>query len=511
MPNTSKYQRSSGVLLPLTSLPGPFGIGDLGPTAIHWIDTLATARQVWWQLLPVGPTGYGDSPYQSPSTFAGNLNLISPEVLRTDDLASATDVEAVELPEGPIEYTAVIRAKRQIISTAFKRFQAGDAPNLQAPFHQFLERESNWVNDFALFAAIKDRFGGSPWWLWPKPLAFRDPGSIAAVAKELADQVQAPQFGQFLFFRQWATLRAHAASRGIRLLGDLPIYVAEDSADVWCHPDLFMLDANRRPIFVAGVPPDYFSQTGQLWGNPLYNWDTHRQSGFSWWIDRIWAALRLFDQIRVDHFRGIEAFWAVPAGDHTAEGGQWLPGPGDDLPARCRSRNAIGPLPVVAEDLGFITPQVSMNFGERFGLPGMRILQFAFGGAVEERFLPPTVSHAILLVTTGTHDNDTTRGWLDSLTQASERQAFEAYVPGAANRDPVWSLIRTAWASVSEQAITPLQDLLGLGSAARMNTPGKASGNWRWRATVADVVNPIWTNRLSAYSHVYERTAPTPT
>lgn len=494
-------RRSSGVLLAVTSLPGSFGIGDLGPIAFRWIDTLAAAKQGWWQLLPVGPTGFGDSPYQSPSTFAGNLNLISPEVLKTDNLASASEVAEAELPEGPVDYMPVIRNKRQLLATAYNRFQTGDAPELRGLFHHFIEQEANWVNDYAIFAAIKDRHGGAPWWLWPRHLALRDPQALEATARELHDQVQGHLFGQFLFSQQWQRLRAYAANRGVQLLGDLPIYVAEDSADVWCHPELFMLDDRRRPIEVAGVPPDYFSQTGQLWGNPLYNWDAHRQTGFRWWIDRMRGALKLFDQIRIDHFRGIEAFWAVPAQNKTAEGGRWVSGPGRDLLEAIG--NAIGELPVVAEDLGLITPGVD-ELIERFELPGMRVLQFAFGGAVEARFLPHRFSRQ-LLVTTGTHDNDTTQGWFDGL-QEMERQAFESYVPEAI-REPVWALIRAAWSSVADQAFVPLQDLLGLGSSARMNIPGTASGNWRWRASLQDVVDSPWVERLAELSRVYEREA----
>jgi 4-alpha-glucanotransferase len=489
----------------MTSLPGSFGIGDLGPAAFSWIDTLASAKQVWWQLLPVGPTGFGDSPYQSPSSHAGNPNLISPELLRNDNLVSTTEMAAYELPAGPIDYNVVVPAKRDLVSTAFKRFRAGGAPELRAPFQHFCTQEAGWLNDFALFLAIKENFDGLPWWQWPRPLAFRDSQAIQATSAELDEQIQAQRFGQFLFFRQWTALRDHATKRGVKLFGDMPIYVADDSADVWCHPDLFMLDGNRRPICVAGVPPDYFSESGQLWGNPLYNWDAHRQTGFSWWIDRMKASLKLFDQVRIDHFRGIEAFWAVPAGDATAVRGQWLPGPGDELLNALS--NALGQLPVVAEDLGFITPQVD-ELRERFGLPGMRILQFAFGGAVENRFLPHRFTRD-LLVTTGTHDNDTTRGWFDSLTSA-ERRAFGTYATEG-ERDPVWSLIRLGWSSVAEQAIAPLQDLLELGSSARMNVPGTASGNWRWRANDGDVINPAWLERLAELSQVYERTATTPT
>lgn len=499
MSSPTTIGRSSGVLLHVTSLPSSFGVGDLGPAAYRWIDTLATAGQRWWQVLPVSPTGYGDSPYQSPSTFAGNPNLINPETLTKDGLASPAEVAACELPEGPVDYAAVIQAKRQLLTTAFSRFRAGDAIALRVPFQRFCEQQAEWLNDFALFAAIKDSFAGAPWWQWPKPLAQHEPNAVHVVAMKLADAIEAQRFAQFLFSQQWSALRKHAHMRGIRLLGDLPIYVAEDSADVWAHPDLFSLDANRRPLFVAGVPPDYFSATGQLWGNPVYDWNAHRRTAFRWWIARMQAALRLVDMVRIDHFRGIEAYWAVPASDSTAERGQWLPGPREELLDALRT--ALGNLPVVAEDLGFITAEVD-SLRERFALPGMRVLQFAFGGAVESRFLPHRYTRD-LFVTTGTHDNDTTRGWFDKLTPAEQR-VYESYVPGA-HRDPVWSLIRTAWASVADLAFTPLQDLLERGSDARLNTPGIASGNWHWRATEAEVNNTAWIERLREYTRVYER------
>ncbi|MCS6865165.1 MAG: 4-alpha-glucanotransferase [Gemmataceae bacterium] len=499
MSSPTPIARSSGILLHLTSLPGPFGIGDLGPGARQWLDSLAAARQRWWQVLPVVPTGYGDSPYQSPSTFAGNLNFLSPEVLAAEGLVSATDVTACELPAGPIHYAAVIAAKKQLLALAYARFRAGAAAALRVPFQSFCDQEAAWLNDYALFVAIKDHMGGRPWWQWPQSLAQRDPDALRTIREKLAEAIETYRFGQFLFFRQWTQLRAEAHQRGIRLLGDIPIYVADDSADVWAHPELFLLDENRRPLFVAGVPPDYFSRTGQLWGNPVYDWNAHRRTVYRWWVARLQATLRWVDLVRIDHFRGIEAYWAVPAGDATAENGRWVPGPREELLEALRT--ALGQLPVVAEDLGFITPEVD-ELRERFHLPGMRVLQFAFGGEVEARFLPHRYSRN-LLVTTGTHDNDTTRGWFEKLT-AEERGAYEAYVPEA-TRDPVWALIRTGWASVADVAVAPLQDVLELGSEARLNTPGVASGNWVWRASEAQITDRTWIDRLAEYTQVYER------
>lgn len=493
--------RSSGVLLHPTSLPGPFGIGDLGPRAHAWVDRLAQAGQAWWQVLPVGPTGYGDSPYQSPSTFAGNLNLISPELLGDGGLASPGDIDGCLLPDaGPIQYVDVIPRKRRLVRRAWERFSAGEGgASLRAEFAQFRSDAAGWLDDFALFMAAKDAYSGKPWWEWPASLAARQDAAVRDTGERLADEVDAHRFGQFLFFRQWAALRDHARRRGVRLIGDLPIYVAQDSADVWGHPELFLLDQDRRPRFVAGVPPDYFSETGQLWGNPIYDWDAHRKTGFRWWVDRLRAALKLFDLIRIDHFRGIEAFWAVPFGDPTATHGQWVPGPRADLLRALQ--NSLDDIPIIAEDLGFITPEVDA-LREQFGLPGMRILQFAFGGAVESRFLPHRYTPN-MVVYTGTHDNDTTAGWAEKLT-ADERSQFARYAP-ASTREPVQTLIRLGWASVADLALAPLQDFLGLGSGARLNTPGTTTGNWGWRVTDGALSAPEWSDRLREWTVVYER------
>jgi 4-alpha-glucanotransferase len=482
-----------------TSLPGPFGVGDLGPEAFAWVDALARARQSWWQVLPVSPTGYGDSPYQAPSTFAGNPNLISPEWLERDRLVTAADVAACEVPAGPANYEEVIPRKRQLVRGAWDRFQAQGPEALRSAFAAFVTQERWWLDEFALFAAIKSAHGERPWWEWPAPLAARNATALAAVAEELADEIDAVRFSQFLFVRQWAALRDHAHQNRVRIVGDLPIYVARDSADVWANPELFLVDDSRTPTVVAGVPPDYFSATGQLWGNPIYDWEAHRRSGFVWWIDRLRSALTVFDLVRLDHFRGLEAYWAVPFGDPTAERGEWRKAPGRELLEAVRA--ALGGVPIIAEDLGFITPEVDA-LRTAFGLPGMRILQFAFGGAVEERFLPHRFTPDAV-VYTGTHDNDTTRGWCERLT-GEERRRFARYAPDA-ERDPVWGLIRLGWASVAELALAPLQDLLGLGGEARMNTPGTLTGNWRWRADTKATRQQEWTERLHELTEVYER------
>src|SRR5579871_6313214 len=310
--------RSSGVLLHPTSLPGPFGVGDLGPAAHAWVETLARAGQRWWQVLPVGPTGFGDSPYQSPSTFAGNLNLLSPDLLAADGLASLGDRDGCELPDGPVHYESVIPRKRRLVRRAWERFVAGDAAHLRPAFDTFRTVETGWLDEFARFLAIKEEHAERPWWEWPRPLARRDPAALAAAGDRLAADIDVHRFGQFLFARQWAFLRDHARRLGVMLIGDVPIYVAHDSADVWANPDLFLLDADRNPTVVAGVPPDYFSATGQLWGNPIYDWDALARDKYSWWLARLSDAFRTFDMIRLDHFRGFEAYWEVPAGETTA-------------------------------------------------------------------------------------------------------------------------------------------------------------------------------------------------
>ncbi len=495
--------RSSGILLHPTSLPGPFGVGDLGPAAHAWVETLARAGQGWWQALPVGPTGYGDSPYQSPSTFAGNLNLVSPELLERDGLASPGDVSGCELPDGPAHFQEVGPRKRRLVRRAWERFEAGDAPGLRAEFRQWCAGR-DWLDDFALFLALKDEYAGKPWWGWPAPLARRDPKALRAAADELAEEVAAHRFGQFLFSRQWAALRDHCHTSGVKVIGDLPIYVALDSADVWANPAEFQLDADLNPTVVAGVPPDYFSKTGQLWGNPIYDWGAQKKTGFRWWVQRVRAATELFDLVRLDHFLGISAYWAVPFGDTTAQRGQWRPGPADALLAAIRG--GLGRLPIIAEDLGAVTPEADA-LRERFGLPGMRVLQFAFGGAVESRFLPHSYPRNVV-VYTGTHDNDTTRGWFEQLT-AEERAAYFRYAPWAAD-DPVGALVRLAWASVGDLAVVPLQDLLGLGSGARLNTPGTAEGNWAWRASEEQVGEKAgWVGRLRELTEVYDRSGMT--
>jgi 4-alpha-glucanotransferase len=498
--STSKqeHQRAAGILLHPTSLPGPYGIGDLGPAAYVWVDALACARQKIWQVLPLGPTGYGDSPYQCFSSFAGNPNLISPEVLVEDGLLAAADLDGGQFPEDRVDYGSVIVFKARLLAQAWEKFHSGAAPDLHLPFQEFRERQQAWLEDFGLFMALKEAQPGSSWPEWQREFVFREPAALARAHRDLANRVGLEQFKQFLFFRQWGRLKAHANTKGIQLVGDLPIFVAGDSVDVWAHPELFALDDQRRPAVVAGVPPDYFSHTGQLWGNPLYNWHALKETGYAWWVARLRALRQLVDWIRLDHFRGFEAYWEIPADMPTAEVGRWVPGPGADLFDTVRA--ALGHLPLLAEDLGLITPEVEA-LRERLGLPGMRILQFAFGGATETRFLPHNYERNTV-VYTGTHDNDTTNGWFQSLGE-HERSFFKRYVCRS-GPDVAWDLMRLAWASVADWALAPLQDVLGLGNEARMNRPGQLGGNWTWRFR-AEMLTESLLERLADMTAVYGR------
>jgi 4-alpha-glucanotransferase len=490
--------RSAGILLHPTSLPGPFGIGDLGSTAYRWVDALVRSRQKWWQILPLGPTGFGDSPYQSFSTFAGNPNLISPELLLEEGLVQRADLEGVHFPAERVDYGAVIQFKNRLLTRAWQRFQAGAAPGLRASFEEFTAQYAYWLEDYALFMALKEAQPGSTWQDWPRELVEREPAALQHARHELADALGRFRFAQFLFFRQWKALKRYANERGVRIIGDMPIFVAPDSADVWSNPHLFLLDERRRPRVVAGVPPDYFSATGQLWGNPLYDWQALKQTGYAWWVDRLRAALELVDMVRLDHFRAFESYWEVPAGMPTAEHGHWVKGPGADFFETLR--RALGGLPLMAEDLGLITPEVH-QLREQFGLPGMRVLQFAFGEGSDHPFLPHNYCR-LTVVYTGTHDNDTTRGWYQNASE-KVRDHVRRYL-ACDGRDIAWDLIRLAWASVADYAIAPLQDVLNLGSEGRMNFPGRSGGNWSWRFTETMISSAIL-DRLGELTDLYGR------
>jgi 4-alpha-glucanotransferase len=490
--------RASGLLLHPTSLPGPYGIGDLGPAAYAWVDTLVRAGQKWWQVLPLGPTGYGDSPYQCFSAFAGNPYLVSPESLVQDGLIAASDLANLHFPEDRVDFGPVIQFKVALLGRAWERFKAGAATALKPELEDFCDEAGEWLDDFALFMALKDAHGGASWLSWELPLVRRDPQALDEARARLSDGIRQHQFRQFLFFKAWRALKAHANTQGVRLIGDIPIFVAIDSADVWAHPQIFQLDEKRQPAAVAGVPPDYFSKTGQLWGNPLYDWEALKATGYDWWVERFRAALGQVDLVRLDHFRGFEAYWRIPAGMPTAEVGEWTPGPGAELLVNLR--DALGGLPLIAEDLGVITPAVEA-LRDDFHLPGMKILQFAFGGATEDRFLPHTYEHNCV-VYTGTHDNDTTRGWYEAAAEA-ERDLFRRYA-ARDGIDVAWDFIRLAWSSVADLAMAPLQDVLSLGTQARMNLPGRPSGNWSWRFR-AGALTPPMIARLAELTELYAR------
>jgi 4-alpha-glucanotransferase len=471
--------RASGLLLHVTSLPSPYGVGDLGASAFSWIDHLHQAGQQWWQALPVGPTGYGNSPYQSLCSFAGNALIISPECLISDGLLQASDCETGFSPDS-VDYDRVIPFKNHLIEKAWTNFRAGERSDLRVSFEEFCAESAGWLEDYALFRALKFKYRGSSYLEWPAELVRRRPDALADARRELASQVDQVRFAQFLLVRQADRLKEYAHSKGVALIGDLPFFVSPDSSDVWANPEWFLLDEHRRPRFVAGVPPDYFSAQGQLWGNPVYNWDALRSTGYRWCIDRLRALLAHVDLIRLDHFRGFTAAWHVPAGAPTAQSGQWIAGPGATF-FQC-VQSELGRLPFIAEDLGTITPDVQM-LRDQFEVPGTRILQFAFDGHADNPYLPHNyVPNTV--VYTGTHDNATTRQWYEELPELQRRNLW-SYLkrqPGD-SRDAAPALISLAWSSAAALAITPLQDLLNLGGTTRMNVPGRADGNWRWRYT----------------------------
>ncbi len=472
--------RASGILLHVTSLPSPHGIGDFGPTAVSWIDRLSHARQSWWQALPLGPTGYNNSPYQPLSSFAGNVLLISPDWLIEDELLKIGDCAHQLFPPTVVDYATVVSFKSQLIETAWKRFEAGGRAELRTAYEQFCHDQKHWLDDYAIFRALKSKFGNIHYLEWPAELVNRDSSALERARRELADEIGQITFAQFFVFRQADRLKAQAHKNGLTLIGDLPFFVSGDSSDVWSNPDLFLLDEQHQQRFVAGVPPDYFSAHGQLWGNPLYNWEVLRQSGYRWWIARLRSLLTHVDVIRLDHFRGFAAAWHVPARAVTAEIGKWLPVPGAEFFHAVDKE--LGRLPFIAEDLGMITPDV-YALRDQFHLPGMRVLQFAFDGHAENPHLPETFVRNTV-VYTGTHDNPTTRGWFEDLP-ADQRENVRNYLKqrGVRSSEAAHGLMELAWSSKAAIAIAPLQDLLNLGEEARMNIPGRPEGNWRWRCT----------------------------
>jgi 4-alpha-glucanotransferase len=472
--------RASGVLLPVTSLPSRYGIGDVGTSALAWIDRIHEAGQTWWQILPMGPTGDGNSPYQSPSSFAGNWLLISPDGLIADGLLRPSDIEGHSFSRTVVDYDAVISFKQRLLETAWTNFTSGDGKDLKLGFEQFCHEQSHWLDDYALFRAMKARHRSACYLEWPVELVRRSPEALARVRRELAISIGQVCLAQFLFFRQVKHLKEYAKAKGVHLIGDLPFFVSPDSSDVWAHPELFLLDEQHHPRFVGGVPPDYFSSEGQLWGNPVYDWDALRQTKYRWCIDRIRALFAHVDLIRLDHFRGFAAAWHIPAEAPTAKSGQWVSGPGPEFFSAVQ--RDLGTLPFIADDLGVITPDVHA-LRDQFHLPGTRVLQFAFDGHTDNPYLPHNyVPNTV--VYTGTHDNDTTRGWFETLPEAQQQNLWQYLKrPSGDSREVVAELLRLAWSSKAALAVAPLQDLLNLGCAARMNVPGRVEGNWRWRCT----------------------------
>jgi 4-alpha-glucanotransferase len=463
------------VLLHVTSLPGRFRVGDLGPVAREWIDLLADAKQRWWQMLPLTPPGAEHSPYESFSAFAGNPLLISPQDLVEEGLLRPTDLPKASKPASRVDFPAALRQKRPLLIAAADKFFAGR--RLREAYEDFCQEQKDWLDDYALFVAIRETHGGKHWSQWPAELVCRQPNALHEAARQLAPLVDRERFIQFMFDRQLQRLRAYAKRRGIGLIGDVPIFVSYSAADVWSHPQLFQLDKHRRPTAVAGVPPDAFSATGQRWGNPLYDWSAMQAEGFRWWIRRLRQVLRQCDLVRLDHFRGFQAYWRIPANSEDARRGKWVEAPGTALLTAVRRE--LGTLPLIAEDLGVVTTAVEKLRNE-FGLPGMRVIQFAFDSDASNPHLPHNFVRNCV-VFPGTHDNDTTVGWYRSL-DANKRKRVADYIGlRLAGQDVPLHLIRLAWSSVADLAIVSAQDLLALPSSARMNSPGTHQGNWRWR------------------------------
>lgn len=493
-------RRGSGLLLHVTSLPSPYGIGDLGPEAYRFADFLAETGQSFWQVLPLNPTGYGNSPYSSPSAFAGNTLLISPDLLVAEGLLTAEEVESrPSFPEGRCDYGAVIPFKERLFETAYERFKA--RPDRHG-YEEFCEHSESWLAGYAQFVALKGLFSGKSWNEWPEAVRDRKPEILKTLGGECWDGVEKARFLQYLFFKQWLSLKDYCNARGIRIMGDIPIYVSFDSADAWENSHMFKLDEGKRPTFVAGVPPDYFSATGQLWGNPVYNWEVLKEQRYAWWTQRIGHVLTLYDVVRIDHFRGLVAYWEVPAGEATAMNGRWVEAPADDLFGALLRR--FPRLPLVAEDLGVITADVREVMA-RYDLPGMKVLLFAFGEDNPMQIYLPHVYERNSVVYTGTHDNNTARGWFDDEAGQDVKERLFRYIGRMVSSDEApLELIRLAMMSVADTAIVPIQDLLGLGSTARMNRPSMAEGNWEWRLVPGQLTDQA-KGRLEEMTRIYGR------
>ena len=495
------FERSSGILLHPTSLPGKYGIGSLGKEAYKFVDFLKKANQKLWQIFPLGPTGYGDSPYQCFSTFAGNPYLIDFDLLIEQNLLNEEDLRDVDFGgnEEYIDYGAIYNQKYPLLRKAYDNFKANGNDYLRGKLDAFKAENNAWLNDYSLFISLKNHFNGLPWTEWPHDIKVREEAAVNKYREELADDIEYNNFIQCLFFTQWDNLKKYANDNGIKIIGDIPIFVAVDSSDAWANPEIFLFDPELKPVKVAGVPPDYFSATGQLWGNPLYDWDKLKELNYKWWVDRVKANLSTCDIIRIDHFRGFDEYWAVPYGDKTAENGIWCPGPRTDLFNAIK--NELGELPIIAEDLGTMTQGV-IDLREATGFPGMKILGFAFDSKEENDYLPHTYTKNCV-VYTGTHDNDTLIGWFTKANE-DDKQFARNYLNSRSDNEIHWDAIRGAWSSVANMAIAPIQDFLGLGSEARINTPGVAAGNWQWRLKDGVLTDEL-AERIAKLTKVYSR------
>ena len=467
--------RTSGVLMPISSIPSPYGIGTMGKQARKFVDFLVKGGQKYWQILPICPTSYGDSPYQSFSSFAGNPYFIDLEYLCKDKLLTKKECESFQWGSNPkyVDYGIMYESRYALLRKVYARFTKKEPQD----FEKFCENEKQWLDDYALFMALKDANGGQAWSNWDKSLRLREKKAMEEATEKYSEEIRFYKMLQYLFYQQWNALKTYANEAGIEIIGDVPIYVAGDSADVWANPDQFYLDENLEPIEVAGCPPDAFSDDGQLWGNPLFRWDVMKKDGYTWWTRRIKAMSELYDIIRIDHFRGFDSFYAIPAKDDTAKNGQWKQGPGMDL--FCELEKKLGKLPIIVEDLGFLTPSVHKLLKDS-GFPGMKVIQFAFDSKEESDYLPHTYTNHCV-VYTGTHDNDTVMGWMKTAPKASVKYAKE-YLNLTKEEGYNWGMMRAAWSSVADMAIVPMQDILGLGSEARINTPSTLGNNWKWRA-----------------------------
>lgn len=494
-----KKPRSSGILLHISSLPGKFGIGDLGEPAYHCVDFMADSGTQYWQILPLNPTGFGNSPYQGLSAFAGNPLFIDPEGLVKLDLLSEDDLQDIpRFSQRKVNYAKIAKWKTNIYRLAFDAFLRDSSHSLVSEYKSFCSISAGWLEDFALFMTIREESGFASWDQWPNPLRMRDKAALRAYETTNHQCIEFHKFLQFIFFRQWSQLKEYANSKSVKFIGDIPIYVGFNCADVWANPQLFQLDENRQPLAVAGVPPDFFSENGQLWGNPLFDWDVHKKEKYSWWISRVAASLKTVDMVRLDHFRGFAGYYRIPAADITALNGEWIPGPGRHFFTALN--NAFGGLPFIAEDLGVITPDVEA-LRDHYGLPGMRILQFAFGSDARHAFLPHNYPRNCVAYS-GTHDNNTSLGWFKTASK-KEREFCASYL-GFHTRNIAHEMIRAVWQSPAATAIAPMQDFLRLGSWARMNTPSTIGGNWEWRMAPGSLSNKI-SHWLTEINKVYDR------